>query len=77
MHGLSHGRSRHTVCSLPMAGCSLKEDLEPARQHGQQLLDLRLLTRQQEAITGLLIQAKQPFHALLATVFHAQQHLPH
>ncbi len=31
-----------------------KEDLEPARQRGQQLPDLRLLTRQHEAITGLL-----------------------
>lgn len=46
-----------------------KEDLEPARQHGRQLLDLRLLTRHHEAVTGLLIQAKQQFHALLATVF--------
>lgn len=46
-----------------------KEDLEPARQHGRHLLDLRLLTRHHEAVTGLLIQAKQQFHALLATVF--------
>ncbi len=46
-----------------------KEDLEPAHRRGQQLLDLRSLTRQHEAVTGLLIQAKQQFHALLATVF--------
>lgn len=34
-----------------------KEALAPVRRRGQQLLDLRQLTRQREAVTHLLIQA--------------------
>ena len=46
-----------------------KEELEPLRRRGQQLLDLRHLTRQREAVTGLFVQAKLQFHALLDSVF--------
>ncbi len=46
-----------------------KEDFEPLRKRGLQLLDLRSLTRQRDAITGLYIQTKLQFHAVLDQVF--------
>jgi transposase len=42
-----------------------KEDLEPYKKRGIQLLNLRNLTRQHETITGLYVQAKLQFHAIL------------
>ncbi|CEG32524.1 IS110 family transposase [Peribacillus simplex] len=46
-----------------------KEDLEPYKQRGIQLLNLRNLTRQHENITGLLVQTKLQFQAVLDQVF--------
>lgn len=46
-----------------------KEELEPYKKRGIQLLNLRNLTRQHETITGLYVQAKLQFHAILDQVF--------
>ncbi len=46
-----------------------KEELAPARQRGRQLLDLRQLTRQREAVTGLFVQIKLQFQSVLDAVF--------
>src|ERR1700719_450265 len=46
-----------------------KEELEPYKKRGVQLLNLRNLTRQHENITGVLIQTKQQFQAILDQVF--------
>lgn len=46
-----------------------KDELEPLRRRSRQLLDLRHLTRQREAVTGLFVQAKLQFHGLLDSVF--------
>jgi transposase len=46
-----------------------KEDLEPYKKRGIQPLNLRNLTRQHETITGLYVQAKLHFHAILDQVF--------
>ncbi|MFZ7942737.1 IS110 family transposase [Neobacillus sp. 19] len=46
-----------------------KEDLEPYKKRGVQLLNLRNLTRQHENITGVLIQTKLQFQSILDQVF--------
>ncbi|WP_342048925.1 IS110 family transposase [Bacillus sp. OTU530] len=46
-----------------------KEELEPYKKRGIQLLNLRNLTRQHENITGLLIQTKLQFQTVLDQVF--------
>lgn len=46
-----------------------KEDLEPNKKRGVQLLNLRNLTRQHENITGNFIQTKLQFQAVLEQVF--------
>lgn len=46
-----------------------KEDLEPYKQRGIQLLNLRNLTRQHENITGMFVQTKLQFQAVLDQVF--------
>ncbi|RBW68368.1 IS110 family transposase [Bacillus taeanensis] len=46
-----------------------KEDLEPYKKRGVQLLNLRNLTRQHENITGNFIQTKLQFQAVLEQVF--------
>lgn len=46
-----------------------KEDLEPYKKRGIQLLNLRNLTRQQENITGIFVQTKLQFQAVLDQVF--------
>jgi transposase len=46
-----------------------KEELEPYKKRGIQLLNLRNLTRQHENITGVLIQTKLQFQAVLDQVF--------
>ncbi|MFY0759989.1 IS110 family transposase [Metabacillus dongyingensis] len=46
-----------------------KEELEPYKKRGIQLLNLRNLTRQYENITDLQVQAKLQFHALLDQLF--------
>jgi transposase len=46
-----------------------KEELEPYKKRGIQLLNLRNLTRQHENITGTLIQTKLQFQAILDQVF--------
>ncbi|MFB6466780.1 IS110 family transposase [Cytobacillus sp. Hz8] len=45
-----------------------KEDFEPYKKRGIQLLNLRNLTRQHETITGLYVQAKLQFHAIFDQV---------
>lgn len=46
-----------------------KEDLEPCKQRGIQLLNLRNLTRQHENITGMYVQTKLQFQSVLDQVF--------
>ncbi len=46
-----------------------KEELEPYKQRGIQLLNLRNLTRQHETVTGIYVQTKLQFHAILDQVF--------
>ncbi|MGE7926096.1 IS110 family transposase, partial [Viridibacillus arvi] len=46
-----------------------KEDLEPQKKRGIQLLNLRHLTRQHENITGIMVQTKLQFQAILDQVF--------
>ncbi|MEM1505219.1 IS110 family transposase [Domibacillus sp. 8LH] len=46
-----------------------KEDLEPHKKRGIQLLNLRNLTRQHENITGIYVQTKLQFQAVLDQVF--------
>ncbi len=46
-----------------------KEELEPYKKRGIQLLNLRNLTRQHETLTGLYVQAKLQFHSILDQVF--------
>ncbi|MDR4888374.1 IS110 family transposase [Fredinandcohnia sp. QZ13] len=54
----------HHLCEL-----YYKEDLEPYRQRLIQLLNLRNLTRQHENITGMFVQTKLQFQAVLDQVF--------
>jgi transposase len=54
----------HHLCEL-----YYKEDLEPYKQRGIQLLNLRNLTRQHENITGMFVQTKLQFQAVLDQVF--------
>lgn len=46
-----------------------KEEFEPFKKRGLQLLNLRSLTRQHDSITGLCIQTKLQFQAVLDQVF--------
>jgi transposase len=46
-----------------------KEDLEPYKKRGIQLLNLRNLTRQHEKITGIYVQTKLQFQAVLDQIF--------
>ncbi|MEH7226677.1 IS110 family transposase [Bacillus sp. JJ1566] len=46
-----------------------KEDLEPYKKRGIQLLNLRNLTRQHENLTGLYVQTKLQFQSILDQVF--------
>ena len=46
-----------------------KEELEPQKKRGIQLLNLRNLTRQHENITNLYVQTKLQFHSVLDQVF--------
>jgi transposase len=46
-----------------------KEDLEPCKKRGIQLLNLRNLTRQHDNITGIVVQTKLQFQAVLDQVF--------
>jgi transposase len=46
-----------------------KEDLEPYKRRGIQLLNLRNLTRQHENITGIFVQTKLQFQSILDQVF--------
>lgn len=46
-----------------------KEDFEPYKRRGIQLLNLRHLTRQHEALTTAYVQTKLQFHAVLDQVF--------
>lgn len=54
----------HHLCEL-----YYKEDLEPYKQRGIQLLNLRNLTRQHENITGMFVQTKLQFQTVLDQVF--------
>jgi transposase len=57
-------RDAYSLCEL-----YYKEEFEPYKRRGIQLLDLRNLTRQHESITGLCIQTKLQFQAILNQVF--------
>ncbi|MBK5501214.1 IS110 family transposase [Peribacillus sp. TH14] len=46
-----------------------KEDLEPNKKRGIQLLNLRNLTRQHENVTGIYVQTKLQFQAVLDQAF--------
>ncbi|CAK6472727.1 IS110 family transposase [Peribacillus castrilensis] len=46
-----------------------KEDLEPHKIRGIQLLDLRNLSRQREIVTNMYVEAKLQFHTILDQVF--------
>ena len=46
-----------------------KEDLEPYKRRGIKLLNLRNLTRQHENVTGIYVQTKLQFQAVLEQVF--------
>ncbi|MCM3170578.1 IS110 family transposase, partial [Peribacillus frigoritolerans] len=46
-----------------------KEDLEPYKKRGIQLLNLRNLSRQHSNITGIYVQTKLQFQAVLDQVF--------
>lgn len=46
-----------------------KEEFEPYKQRGIQLLNLRHLTRQHESLTTAYVQTKLQFHAVLDQVF--------
>ncbi|WP_338653021.1 IS110 family transposase [Sporosarcina psychrophila] len=46
-----------------------KEDFEPHKNRGLQLLDLRNLSRQQEIVTNMYVEAKLQFHTILDQVF--------
>ena len=46
-----------------------KENLEPHKNRGIQLLDLRNLSRQQEIVTNMYVEAKLQFHTILHQVF--------
>ncbi|WP_134704329.1 IS110 family transposase [Ammoniphilus sp. YIM 78166] len=46
-----------------------KEELEPYKKRGIQLLNLRHLTRQHESLSGISSQTKLQFHAILDQVF--------
>lgn len=46
-----------------------KEDLEPQKKRGIQLLNLRHLQRQHENMTGVMVQTKLQFQAVLDQVF--------
>jgi transposase len=46
-----------------------KEDLEPNKKRGIQLLNLRNLTRKHENITGMYVQTKLQFQAVLDQIF--------
>ena len=46
-----------------------KEDFEPHKKRGIQLLNLRNLSRQQEIVTNMYVEAKLQFHTILDQVF--------
>ncbi|MEK5358196.1 IS110 family transposase [Paenibacillus sp. FSL L8-0709] len=46
-----------------------KEEFEPIKKRGQHLMNLRYLTRQYESLTGMYVQAKLQFQAILDQVF--------
>jgi transposase len=54
----------HHLCEL-----YYKEELEPYKKRGIQLLDLRNLTRQHENLTNIYVQTKLQFQAVLDQVF--------
>ena len=54
----------HHLCEL-----YYKEDLEPYKKRGIQLLNLRNLTRQHENLTGMFVQTKLQFQSVLDQVF--------
>jgi len=46
-----------------------KEEFEPHKKRGQHLMNLHYLTRQHESLTGMYVQAKLQFQAILDQVF--------
>jgi transposase len=64
-------RKVKTDASYAYRLCELyyKEDLEPYKKRGIQLLNLRNLTRQHENTTGMYVQTKLQFQAVLDQIF--------
>jgi transposase len=58
----------HHLCEL-----YYKEDLEPYKQRGIQLLNLRNLTGQHENITGMFVQTKLQFQAVRCAIHNKPQ----
>jgi transposase len=46
-----------------------KEEFEPYKKRGEQLFNLRVLTRHHEAMTAMYVQLKLQFHAMLDQIF--------
>jgi len=61
---LSRQRYAYALCEL-----FYKEDSEQRKTRGVQLLNLHNLTRQHNAITGMYVQIKLQFQAVLDQVF--------
>ena len=54
---------------INLGRCSIKKSLNPIKKRGQHLMNLRYLTRQHESLTGMYVQAKLQFQAILDQVF--------
>jgi transposase len=57
------------IDALHLCELFYKEELEPYKKRGIQLLNLRNLTRQHDNITGMYVQTKLQFQAVLDQVF--------
>lgn len=55
--------------ALLLGALFYKEEFEPYKKRGQHLMKLRYLTRQYESLTGMYVQAKLQFQAILDQVF--------
>ncbi|MGZ9817077.1 IS110 family RNA-guided transposase [Peribacillus simplex] len=58
-----------TIDAYQLCVLYYKEDFEPHKIRGIQLLDLRNLSRQQEIVTNMYVEVKLQFHTILDQVF--------
>ncbi|WP_240548541.1 IS110 family transposase [Paenibacillus lignilyticus] len=74
---ISHNAKKNNLRRLKMVAADAlllgtlfyKEEFEPFKKRGQHLMNLRYLTRQHESLTGMYVQVKLQFHAILDQVF--------